>query len=151
MLVRDGRFNPSPTICDAVHGEKLRDWEVNGRERRRDERRGKLPYGTNTCSMWPLSSTGSFGVWLGSTLRELESLGVGGKHWDTLGDVGRHKQRVSERAGVVRSHWETLDWKTLGVVEVVVVYFPTNHLAIPHRTEISYVARARVRRTIGCR
>ena len=38
-------------------------------------------------------------VWLGSKLRELESLGVYGRHW-----------------------------KTRGVVEVVVVYSPTNHL-----------------------
>ena len=28
--------------------------------------------------------------------------------WETLGDIGRHKQRVLERAGVIRSRWESL-------------------------------------------
>ena len=53
-------------------------------------------------------------VELGSKLRELHEVGVGGsrwetlrdtgRHWETLGDIGRHKQRVLERAGVVGSH-----------------------------------------------
>ena len=45
-------------------------------------------------------------------------MGVVGSRWESLGDVGRHKQRVLERAGVVGSHpglsirsrWESWKW-----------------------------------------
>ena len=39
-----------------------------------------------------------------------------------MGDTERHKQRGLEYSGVIGSRWESL-----GVVEVVVVYSPTNH------------------------
>ena len=73
----------------------------------------------------------------GSKLRELESLGVDGRHcefgwgvnlvrwsrWESTGDTGRHRETQTagvmlERAGVVGSHpgrnirsrWETWKW-----------------------------------------
>ena len=53
-------------------------------------------------------------------LRELESLGVVGSRWESLGDIGRHKQRV------LGEGWSR--WESLGVVEEAVVYSQTNHL-----------------------
>ena len=79
------------------------------------------------------SSWKTLGVELGSKLGELESLGVDGSRLETMGDIGRHTQTAGVRKGW--SSRESLGvagrhWKTLGVVDVVVVYSPTNHLAI---------------------
>ena len=60
---------------------------------------------------------------MGSKLRELESLGVDGRHWETSGDTTSGCWKGLEKSGVDGRHW-----KTPGVVEVVVVHSPTNHL-----------------------
>ena len=52
--------------------------------------------------------------------------------WESTGDIGRHRE--TQIAGVGKG-WSSREapgaqhWKTLGVVEAVVVYSPTNHLS----------------------
>ena len=65
------------------------------------------------------------GVWLGSELRKLESLGVRGRGWETSGDTnsGRWKGREYSRVvGRIRG--------SLQLVEVVLVYTTTHHLCL---------------------
>ena len=71
---------------------------------------------------------------MGSKLRELESLGVDGRHWETSGDTNSGCWKGLESPGVA---WRR--WKTLGVVETVVVHSPTNHLGFVHRCRLELV------------
>ena len=68
----------------------------------------------------------------------MESLGVDGRHWETLGDTNSGCWEGLELSGVTGRHQESL-----GVVEVVVVHSPTNHLVV--RPEFGELFRALLR------
>ena len=86
---------------------------------------------------------------LGSKLRELESLGVDGRHWETSGDTNSGCWKGLEYSGVTRRHQESL-----GVVEVVVVHSPTIHLCpsscLFSLLSSSYLCNMIICKGVGC-